>query len=223
MQVDKENAISVEDLSTIYITGGGFVRRPFKGIGVASAMGWNEVGWATSLTRSNTFAFENIDDVDIGQIAQCQIVFPYMNIADFIDLQRVLKERYVMVDYFNVDLGKRITQEMAVTGNERKNLYAMGNKVFGMQNTTVKFVATNRDNEYLNLTVSYNLNGGVGTIDNIECSYSAQVRLSNGAGLTNGNKHIKEWNTKTDGSGWAYGLNQSITLWQSMTLYAIWE
>lgn len=223
MQVDKENAISVEDLSTIYITGAGFIHRPFRGIGINSAMGWSEVGWATDLKRSNTFAFENIDDVDIGQIAQCQIVFPYMNIADFIDLQKVLKERYVMVDYFNIDVGKRVTQEMAITGNERKNLYAMGNKVFGMQNTTVKFVATNRENEYLDLTVSYNTNGGTGKIDNIERTYSSQVRLSDGSGLTNGNKHIKEWNTKPDGTGQRYGLNQSITLWLSLTLYAIWE
>ena len=222
MTVDKQNGIN-GNLSTIYITGGGFVRRPFKGIGVESSLGWNETVWATSLNRSNTFAFENIDDVDIGQVAQCQIIFPYMNIQDFIDLQKILKERHVMVDYFNVDLGKRVTQEMAITGDERKKVYGRGNTIFGMQNVNVKFVATNRTNEYLDLTVAYNMNGGTGVIDNIERTYSSQVRLSNGAGLTNGTKHIKEWNTKPDGTGWAYGLNQSITLWESLTLYAIWE
>lgn len=223
VKIDRANSIEINDLSTIYITGGGFVRKAFNGIGVESPMGWNETVWASNLTRSNTFSLENIDDVDIGQVTQCHIVFPYMNVRDFIDLQKILKERYVMVDFYNVDIGKRETREMAITNNERKKIYNFGNSIIGMTNISVKFVATNRDIEYNNINIYYYANGGEGIIDSINVNYSEQVRLSNGNGLTNGNMHIKEWNTKPDGTGQRYGLNQSITAWQGLDLYAIWE
>ena len=32
--------------------------------------------------------------------------------------------------------------------------------------------------------------------------------------MTRSNYHIKEWNTKADGSGASYGPGQHITLWQ---------
>lgn len=223
MQVDKENAIKINDLSTIYITGAGFVNRAFKGIGNSSSLGWNETTWGGTLNRGNTFALENIDDVEIGQVAQCQITFPYMNINDFLDLQKILKERYVYVNFFCVDLGKRITKEMAITQNERKTLYARGNTIYGMQNISVKFVATNRDTEYNTLEVNYNSNGGTGSIETQSATYSDQIRLSSGNEFLNGSKYIKYWNTKADGTGKSYGLNQNITLWESLELYAIWE
>lgn len=223
MQIDKENAIKIDDLSTIYITGAGFVNRAFKGIGNSSSLGWNETTWGGNLNRGNAFSLENIDDVEIGQVAQCQITFPYMNINDFIDLQKILKERYVYVNFFCVDLGKRITKEMAITQNERKTLYARGNAIYGMQNVSVKFVATNRETEYNDLQVTYNANGGTGSIDNQTATYTDQIVLSNGTEFKNGTKHIKEWNTNSNGTGRTYGLNQSITLWESLDLYAIWE
>ena len=50
-----------------------------------------------------------------------------------------------------------------------------------------------------------------------------QVRIDNGSDFAITGYHIKEWNTKADGTGQTYGLNASITLWQNLTLYAIWE
>lgn len=222
-RINYTSGIEVENLDTIYITGGGFVNRAFKGIGVSSAWGWNETVWGATLNRSNTFSLENIDDVDIGQVAQCQIIFPFMNIRDFIDIQQILKERYVYVNFYNVDTGKRETKEMAITGNERKKIYNFGNKVIGMTNFSIKFVATNRENEYNDIIIIYNSNGGNGNIPMQQTSYSEQLKLSYGNELTKSGKHIKEWNTKSDGTGNAYGLGQRITVWQNLELYAIWE
>jgi hypothetical protein len=224
IQRDFTNGIDISDLSTIYITGGGFIRKAFHGVGKESQLGYMKTVWATNLNRDNTFALNNIDDVDIGQVAQCDVNFPYMNIQDFMDLQKILKERHCIVDYYNVDLGRRVSQEMAITGNDRKRIYNYGTSIIGMENVSIKFVATNRDAEIGNeITITYDSNGGSGEIEDLETDYAEQEVLSNGLAFTNGTKHIKEWNTKADGTGWAYGLNQSITVWQDLTLYAIWE
>lgn len=216
-------SIYVGDINTVYITGGGYTRKAFTGLG-RDTMGWNETVWGGSLTRSNTFALENIDDVEIGQVPQCTLVFKYIKIEDFIILQRLLKERHLIVDYFDFDKGERVTHEMAITGNERKKVYSLRNYINGICDFTIKLVGTNRDFEYVDLTITYMPNGATtGSQKTTTNTITEQVRLDNGSDYAKPGYHIKEWNTKADGTGQSYGLNASITLWQSMTLYAIWE
>ena len=216
-------AIYVNDINTVYITGAGYTRKAFTGLG-RDSMGWNETVWAGNLTRSNTFALENIDDVEMGQVPQCTLVFKYIKIEDFIILQRLLKERHLIVDYFDFDLGQRVTHEMAITGNERKKVHSLNNYINGICDFTIKLVGTNRDFEYVDLTITYEPNGATsGSSKTTTNTVTQQVTLDNGSDFYKSGYHIKEWNTKADGTGQSYGLNQSITLWQSMTLYAIWE
>jgi len=216
-------SIYVEDINTVYITGGGYVREAFTGLG-RDSMGWNEVVWGGKLNRSNTFALENIDDVDIGQVPQCTLVFKYMKIEDFIKIQSLLKERHLIVDYFDFDLGKRVVHEMAITGNERKKFYSLKNYVNGVCDFTIKLVGTNRDEEMLRkCTITYNNNGGNGTIAGVETIYSTQIKLSDGKGFSKEGKHLASWNTQANGSGASYLPNQSVTISNDLSLYAIWE
>lgn len=223
-------SIYVGDINTVYITGGGYTRKAFTGLG-RDTMGWNETVWGGNLTRSNTFALENIDDVEIGQVPQCTLVFKYIKIEDFIILQRLLKERHLIVDYFDFDKGERVIHEMAITGNERKKVYSLRNYINGICDFTIKLVGTNRkvegtDDYELNvdLTVTYNGNGATsGTTKTLNYQVTDQISTDDGSDYAKPGYHIKEWNTKADGTGQSYGLNASITLWQSMTLYAIWE
>ena len=216
-------SIFVNDINTVYITGAGYTRKAFTGIG-RDSMGWNETVWGATLTRSNTFSLENIDDVEIGQVPQCTIVFKYMKIEDFIVMQRLLRERHLIVDYFDFDLGERVTHEMAITGNERKKFYSMKNYINGVNDFTIKLVGTNRDFEYVDKTITYMPNGATsGSQKSVTNTITSQVTLDDGSGYTKTGYHIKEWNTKANGTGQTYGLSASITLWQDMTLYAIWE
>ena len=219
-------AISIREneLNAVYITGGGFINKKFTGLS-RDSMGWNEVVWGANLTRSNTFSLENIDDVDIGQVPQCTLVFKYMSIETFIEIQALLKERHLIVNYFDMDLGQRVTHEMAITGNERKKFYSRGNALMGVQDLTIKLVATNRDRELLDCTVSYDLNGGTTTSDYSPTIYSQseQVEIASGIDVFKSGYHLKEWNTKADGTGQSYAPNTSITIWNSLLLYAIWE
>lgn len=216
-------SIYVEDMNTIYITGGGYVRKAFSGIG-RNSIGYNEVVWSSTLTRSNTFSLENIDDVDFGIVPQCQIHFPFLKIEDFIILQSLLKERHVIVEYFDIDLGKRVVHEMAITKNERKKIYSQMNYVNGVYDFSVNFVGTNRDDDVLRkCSITYNANTGDGAIAGIDSIYSNQVKLSNGKGFHKDGYHLASWNTQANGNGASYLPNQSITLYDDLTLYAIWE
>ena len=215
--------IYVEDIGKVYITGAGYVNRPFST--GRDSIGWNETVWGGKLNRSKKFTLENIDDVEIGQVPQCTISFKYINIEDFIVLQKILKERHITVKYFDIDKGDWVTHDMAITGNDRKKIYSQGRKIMGMQDFTIKLVGTNLDVEYVDKTITYKANGGSGSDVTKTYSMADQTRLltADDSGFSKSGYHIAEWNTKADGTGYTYGLNQSITLWDNLTLYAIWE
>ena len=64
---------------------------------------------------------------------------------------------------------------------------------------------------------------------NLDFERAAQLRdqiitlNENDSGFEKSGYSITSWNTKADGTGKTYLLGQSITLWNDLTLYAIWE
>lgn len=231
--VDYENKKTVDNLDTIYITGAGYINRAFKGVGRDSAWGWEEPVFGGNLTRSANLVLQNIDTVNFGLVARVELNFKYMNISDYIALCQMAKQRTVMVNFFNRETGERQTQEMAFTENSIGQLYAFRKdkitNYLGILDVSIKLVATNRDRENVintDIRIVYNHNnGGSGIIPYQSAKWSDEVKLSDGEGFTYSDSgyHIKEWNTSKDGTGSAYGLSQRITVWKSMTLYAIWE
>lgn len=226
--VDYKNKKTVDNLDTIYITGAGYINRAFKGVGRDSAWGWEEPVFGGNLTRSTNLVLQNIDTVNFGLVARVELNFKYMNISDYIALCQMAKQRTVMVNFFNRETGERQTQEMAFTENSIGQLYAFRTDYLGILDVSIKLVATNRDKENLintGITISYDSNGGTGSISSQSATWSDEVKLSDGEGFTYSDSgyHIKEWNTSKDGTGSAYGLSQRITVWKSMKLYAIWE
>lgn len=220
-------AINIKDenieMNAVYITGAGFTKKKFSGYG-RETMGWNETVWGGTLNRSNTFALENIDDVEIGQVPQLTIKYNYITIDDYIILQRLLKERHLIIEYFDIDLGKRVTHEMAITGNDRKQIITRGNKLIGMSNFTIKFVGTNRDEQEVVKTITYDVNGAdVG--DDFTETYNVgdQVIINDAQDIVYIGGHFSEWNTKPDGTGHSYYPTESITIWQNLYLYAIFR
>lgn len=249
VKVDYANKIDAQDLDTIYITGGGFVRRAFKGVSRDSAWGWEEPVWGGDLTRSLDFVLTNIEDVAYGLVARCEISYKYMNVQDYIDLCRIAKERVVTVDYFNREKGERVIQEMAFTGNELGKLYAFGTDYIGTQDVKIKLVATNREKVGLiksTKEIIYNPNGGIITDNNntVNSIPSTKAKWSNNTVLygesfsyvdKDGTYHsgtIKKegyklayWATKdTKGNFDRFFLpEQHTTIWENLILHAIWE
>ena len=236
VKIDYQNKIIVPNapngngkrqLDTIYFTAAGYVDYPIKGISRDSALGWEEPVWGGDLTRSTDFVLTNILDVDYGLVARLEVSYKYLNVQDYIALCKIAKERVCNVTYFNYEKGVWVVnQEFAFTKQEKSKLYAFGTEYLGLLDVSVKLVATNRDKVGLinrDFTITYNANGGSGTVASQSAKWGDNVVIAQSAGLSNNNKSFQEWNTRADGKGGHYRPNQNKTMWEDMTLYAIWS
>lgn len=233
---DTKNAINVktsnpvnknDGADVIYITAAGYIRYPFKCASPDSALGWEEPIWGADLTRSTDFVLTNILDVDYGLVARVEISYAYMNIADYKVLCKISKERVCYVTYFNRETATWvIDQEFAFTSQSLKQLYAFGSSYFGALDISIALVATNRDKTDLiatDFTITYNANGGDGTVESQSAKWGDNIDIATSSGLSYSGKTFKEWNTMANGKGGHYMPNQHKTMWENMTLYAIWE
>lgn len=236
VKIDYQNKIIVPNapngngkrqLDTIYFTGAGYVDYPIKGISRDSALGWEEPVWGGDLTRSTDFVLTNILDVDYGLVARLEVSYKYLNVQDYIALCKIAKERVCNVTYFNYEKGEWVVnQEFAFTKQEKSKLYAFGTEYLGLLDVSVKLVATNRDKMDLiatYFTITYNANGGSGTVASQSAKWGDNLDIATSSGLSYSGKTFKEWNTMANGKGGHYMPNQHKTIWENMTLYAIWE
>ena len=236
-------------IGSIYLTGGGFVDREFKGIGTNSQWGWQELTWLKTPSRDKTFAFTNIDNIDVGLIPRCEIEIPYTNIDDYMDLRKIVgRERYFQATFFDVDEGDWVTRTMYCSENSKQKLFTLKQSLIGAMNLTIKLVGTNTDTEEVisiqedgveeelypvkMLNVSYNLNGGSFSgsdydYDSIQKHYySSQVTIAPAKNISApSGLHFKYWATKNNNGEYnmCYGANQKTTLWNDLELYAVWE
>ena len=236
VKIDYQNKIIVPNapngngkrqLDTIYFTAAGYVDYPIKGISRDSALGWEEPVWGGDLTRSTDFVLTNILDVDYGLVARLEVSYKYLNVQDYIALCKIAKERVCNVTYFNYEKGEWVVnQEFAFTKQEKSKLYAFGTEYLGLLDVSVKLVATNRDKVGLintDFTITYNANGGSGTVASQSAKWGDNLDIATSSGLSYSGKTFKEWNTQANGLGGHYMPNQHKTMWENMTLYAIWE
>lgn len=223
MIVDYDNSLNVLDengngIGTIYING-----VPFKGVSSDSALGWEEFVWQQEPSRSNAFAFDNMDDIDVGLVARCEVKFAYFNINDFIRFREAIKQRYFQVKFFNVDTGEWIQREMYCSKSERQKLHYFNPKLIGVTDFSISLVATNRDVvDMPDLKITYNSNGGSGVIPQGTAKWASQYKTNSGEGFSKTGKALQSWNTKPDGTGWTYLPTQKFTAFKDLTLYAIW-
>lgn len=71
--------------------------------------------------------------------------------------------------------------------------------------------------------VTYNANGGTGSIADQTKVYNEALTLSNGAGFARDLYKLKKWNTAAAGGGTDYALGDTYTGNAALTLYAQWE
>lgn len=224
---DAEGEI-VGSLGTIYLTGGGFYRRAFSGIGSNSQFGWQEMVWKKSPTRSGDFSFININSIDVGLVARCEIVIPYNNIQDYMDLRKIIaRERYFKARFFDVDEGQWVEREMYCSESSKNQLFILGKSLIGVRDITVKLVGTNRDSDKSPITVSYDLNGGGGNIASRELKKGDELTLPNPIelGITApSGRSFDHWETRTEDNETMgeYHATQETTVWNNMKFYAVW-
>ena len=77
--------------------------------------------------------------------------------------------------------------------------------------------------ELQNATISFDSNGGTGSIDSLSDLLDSEVSIPSSTGLTApANMKFDSWNTSADGSGISYQPADTIVLTSDLTLYAIW-
>ena len=231
--LDYTNSIdfSKKSIGTIYITGGGFIREPFSGAGTDSMFGWEEMTWFKDPTRSRTFAFSNMDDIDVGLIARCEINIKYMNIQQYMKLRQILgRQRHFTVEFFDTDKGDWVIRDMYCSENTRSRFFTLKKSLIGVMDYSIKLVGTNLDmSQDSELTITYDLNGGSGDIlttdgqkpqEKIE--WGGQIHLASSKYLSApSGKHFDCWVTKNGETiTGQYGANQSLTVWDNLHFFA---
>lgn len=71
-------------------------------------------------------------------------------------------------------------------------------------------------------TITYNVNGGTGTIDDQYKDHGVAVTLSDGSGFSRTGYTLTKWNTAAGGGGADHSLSESYTTNANLDLYAIW-
>ena len=71
-------------------------------------------------------------------------------------------------------------------------------------------------------TVTYNANGGSGTVSNQTKTYGVNLTLAS-SGYTKTGYTLTKWNTKADGTGTDYALGATYSSNAALTLYAVWS
>lgn len=214
-----------QSLGTIYLTGGGFVDRPFNGCGVDSKFGWEEMVWKKTPNRAGGFAFTNMDNIEVGLVARCEINIKYMNIKDYEDLRKIIgRERYFWAKFFDIDKGEWVFRQMYCSENSISKLHTLKQSLIGVMDYSIKLVGTNNDvNQDATYSVTYNSNGGSGTVSSkTGLTWGSQVKIDSGSTLSKSGYNFVGWSKIKNGE-LSYRPNQSTTLWDNITLYAVWE
>jgi uncharacterized repeat protein (TIGR02543 family) len=71
-------------------------------------------------------------------------------------------------------------------------------------------------------TISFDNNGGTGSVSSISGTYGTNDTIPSGSSLTKVGYTFVNWNTQQDGSGTIYQVGQTVTFSNSFTLYAQW-
>jgi len=245
MIVDYDNAIDLSSapIGTVYLTGGGFVNRAFSGWGTNSLYGWQEMVWSQTPNRSQSFQLKDMDNIAVGLVARCEISTEYMNAQDYMDLRKIVgRERHFLATFYDADENKWVTRDMYCSENSKNQLFVLGQKLIGMRGISIKLVGTNLDLTTVidydgqeipvanKLSFVYNIDRGAGTVATQTASYGTFVKLDGGTGISApAGEHLAGWCTK-ENAGTAnekitgyYGLGQTITVWNGLTLYPWYE
>ncbi len=125
-----------------------------------------------------------------------------------------------------------------VSTNLSKNTYSKEGYTFVSWNTASDGSGTSyADEQSISLTndltlyaqweinkyhITFNANGGNGYLDSQEVYHNVSAKLSKNTYSKEGYTFVS-WNTKSDGSGYLYVDEQSVSLISDITLYAQWE
>ena len=100
--------------------------------------------------------------------------------------------------------------------------YQDGESVYNIASKDGEVVNLYAQWQKVDLEISFDANGGIGTMDNINLKINENKNLPANTFIREG-YIFKEWNTKADGKGISYSDRQIINLKNNLKLYAQWQ
>lgn len=249
--IDKKGAVDfsqlphaselINDIGTVVFNG----VEVFHNLAEGNMLGTCKFNWSTNPSRAKTtFAFENMDEIDVGLTYYLELNLKYLNIKDYYRLRKVLMQRHFYVTFFSKDDMDFVTREMYLDDKDAKQLYVLNEKLIGVFDYSITLIGTNNDltsadwdngqwkyGDDLSLRFMTNdplhgLYAVRGDEKTITCTWGDQVKLSSGDGIIPPTDyHIEKWytlNSANEVTGW-YGLNQSTTIFKAATFYPFYK
>lgn len=201
------------DINKIYLNG-----IPFVGVGKDKVFGWEE-----KPQRSDDNVLFTADN---EVFLMARVVFDFINFNEitFQQMWKLIQNRNITAKFYDWVTLTWVTRDMYCPQCELDKFYAIDDTILGLVSYKVVFLGTKEGLTDIGsvMQISYNANGGDGNIGSQYVSWSSQVSLDNGNGFVKYGCSLGGWNTKADGSGWVYLPNQSITVFDNLTLFAQW-
>lgn len=229
----KNKAVQYTDsIGSIYITGAGYVMREFKGVSPNSAFGWQELVWKKPPNRGSNFKFTNMDQIDVGLVARCEIEIAFMTPDDYKDMRKILKQKHYMIKFYDMDEQQWVTRDMYCTENTKSKFLILSKAIQGTIDCKFSFVGTNLDldetidSDGNEITVqrmykiNYIINNEIDESKSFTTGYGSQITIQPSIEAEEGT-YFAYWVSKNDDdeiTGY-YLPNQSITVWDNMSFY----
>lgn len=149
------------------------------------------------------------------------VTWNVMKFSDYSQLMRLIQVDELVTEYYDTNEQKYKRAKFYVQQPTYNKLYTMQMEYQFVTGLQLIFAGTM--NEVDTITVSYNANGGVGSVSAVTGYSGDEITIDNGSNLSRANFTFKEWNTKADGTGNVYKPNSVAVLTYSLELYAQWE
>ena len=196
-----------------------------------------EKSYVKSPVRSGDGSIPNLDSYSWFLTPHLKIDFSLMSIDSYRTIMTLIRSRSEhIVTCYDVVADKDVTHKMYFATEQMPKLWTIAKalnggapwvELLGVYDYTVELIGTNTSFDTINVVYVDNLpSGSMSAEGTDDLPIGAEIIV--GKDTTFQNKvpsgyKFKYWNDKRDGTGVVYIDGYSLTLYNSLTLYAIWE
>lgn len=177
--------------------------------------------YVTEPTRNNSGAISVFPDKFF--VPYFTVTWNIIKFEEYTKIMRYIRLDELKVRYYDPDNERYTISKFYIQQPTYNKLYTMEQNFNFVTNLQLIFVGTMNpvdiDSE---IKVTYNANGGNGTVNSQKGLNGDEIVIDSGSALSRDNFVFVNWNTQPDGSGEYYAPNSTIALIHNLSLYAQW-
>lgn len=177
--------------------------------------------YVTEPTRNNSGAISVFPDKFF--VPYFTVTWNIIKFEEYTKIMRYIRLDELKVRYYDPDNERYTISKFYIQQPTYNKLYTMEQNFNFVTNLQLIFVGTMNpvdiDSE---IKVTYNANGGNGTINPQKGLNGDEIVIDSGSALSRDSFVFVNWNTQPDGSGEYYAPNSTIALIHNLSLYAQW-